>query len=45
MYLLLSFIQGIGLGIEYVSPMPSEGIPNACVILDLVFLRFIVEIE
>lgn len=40
----MSFINGISVGIEYVAPMPDDGIENACVLIDLAFFRVVLEI-
>lgn len=40
MTIVVDIIDGIAVGIEYVAPMPSDGIPHT-IILDVVFLRFL----
>lgn len=39
-----SLISGISIGIEHVSPIPEEGLFNSCIVIDLAFIRCIIEI-
>ena len=45
MTITYDFIHGLSLGIEYVEASDEAGVENGCILLDLLFVRVLIELD